>query len=201
MRNRSTGNPYALDERSKTKSSEDLVQSHILSQKEQLFVMHKEESPSSDSERKKARRKRILNLFFDPMIAGSITEAREHSIKEAANVTDFEKSSNHQKGGVDIVPALKAPGWPMVAQEWIGRKRKWPSQKVIDRILQEGFHLVVKAPKNGGNLKCDFRISFANAEYLLSRELNEVQRECYRCLKNFIESIFPQNPRVWCRFT
>ena len=199
-RNRSTGNPDALDDRSETKSSGDLVESHILSQKEQLFVMQKDESPSYDSQRKKARGKRILNPFLDHMIALSITEAREHSIKEAANVTDFEKSSDHQEGGVDIVPAFKAPGWPMVAQEWIRRERKWPSQEVIDQILQEGFHLVVKAPKNGGNLECDFRISFANAEFLLSRELNEVQRECYRCLKKFHRAYLSTKPKSLVSF-
>ena len=200
VRNRSTGNPDALDDRGETKNSGDLVESHILSQKEQLFVMQREECFSYDSQRKKARGKRILNLFFDPVIAGSITEAREHSIKEAANVTDFEKSSDHAKGGVDIVPAFKAPGWPIVAQEWIRRERKWPSQEVIDQILQEGFHLVVKAPKNGGNLECDFRISFANAEFLLSRELNEVQRECYRCLKKFHRAYLSTKPKSLVSF-
>ncbi|CAH3015391.1 unnamed protein product, partial [Porites evermanni] len=195
VRNRSTGNPDALDDRSETKNNGDLVESHILSQKEQLFVMQKGERPFYDSQRKKARGKQILNLFFDPVIAGSITEAREDSIKEAANVTDFEKSSDHAKGGVDIVPAFKAPGWPMVAQEWIRRERKWPSQEVIDQILKEGFHLVAKAPKNGGNLECDFRISFANAEFLLSRELNEVQRECYRCLKKFHRAHLSTKPK------
>ena len=196
MRNRSTGNPDALDDRSETKNSGDLVKSHILWEKEQLFEMQKDESPSYDSQRKKARGKGILTPFFDPMIAGSITEARE----EAANVTDFEKCSYHAEGGVDIVPAFKAPGWPIVAQEWIGRKRKWPSQKVIDQILQEGFHLVVKAPKNGGNLECDFRISFANAEFLLSRELNEVQRECYRCLKKFHRAYLSTKPKSLVSF-
>ena len=196
MRNRSTGNPDALDDRSETKNSGDLVKSHILWEKEQLFEMQKEESPSYDSQRKKARGKGKLTPFFDPVIAGSITEARE----EAANVTDFEKCSDHAEGGVDIVPAFKAPGWPIVAQEWIGRKRKWPFQKVIDQILQEGFHLVVKAPKNGGNLECDFRISFANAEFLLSRELNEVQRECYRCLKKFHRAYLSTKPKSLVSF-
>ena len=200
MRNRSTGNPDALDDRSETKSNGDLVESHILSQKEQLFTMQTGESPSYDSQRKKAPGKPILNLFFAPVIAGSITEAREDSFKEAANVTDFEKSSDHAKGGVDIVPAFKAPGWPIVAQEWIRRERKWPSQKVIDQILQQGFHLVVKAPKNGGNLECDFRISFANAEFLLSRELNEVQRECYRCLKKFHRAYLSTKPKSLVSF-
>ena len=200
MRNRSKENPDALDDRSETKNSGDLIESRILSQKEQVFVMQKEESPSYDSQRKKAPGIRILNPFFHPVIAGSITEAREHSITEAANATDLEKSSDHAEGGVDIVPAFKAPGWPIVAQEWIRRERKWPSQEVIDQVLQEGFHLVVKAPKHGGNLECDFRISFANAEFLLSRELNEVQRECYRCLKKFHRAYLSTKPKSLVSF-
>ena len=88
-------------------------------------------------------------------------------------------------GGVDLVPALRCPGWPRVAEDWINRKRQWPSPDVIDKIVQEGFHLVVKPPKDGGNPKCDFRIAFNHAEYLLSQEMNDIQRECYRCLKKF----------------
>ena len=65
------------------------------------------------------------------------------------------------------------------------RQRKWPSPDVVDQVIREGFHLVVKAPKNGGNPECDLRISFSHAEYLLSQEINEIQRECYRCLKTY----------------
>ena len=191
------GDCDAMDERSEKKRSEDFVENHISSEKEQLLTMQKYQSPSQGEA--EAREKRILNLVFDHLF-GSITELGEHSIKEAANVTDFEKCSDHQEGGFDFVPAFKAPGWPMVAQEWIRRERKWPSQKVIDQILQEGFHLVVKAPKNGGNLECDFRISFANAEFLLSRELNEVQRECYRCLKKFHRAYLSTKPKSLVSF-
>ena len=89
------------------------------------------------------------------------------------------------KGLYDIIPAFRCLTWPMVAQEWRKRQRKWPSPDVVDQVIREGFHLVVKAPKKGGNPECDFRISFSHAEYLLSKEINEVQRECYRCLKTY----------------
>ena len=191
------GDCDAMDERSEKKRSGDFVENHISSEKEQLLTMQKYQSPSQREA--ETREKGILNLVFDHLF-GSITELGEHSIKEAANVTDFEKCSDHQEGGFDFVPAFKAPGWPMVAQEWIRRERKWPSQEVIDQILQEGFHLVVKAPKNGGNLECDFRISFANAEFLLSRELNEVQRECYRCLKKFHRAYLSTKPKSLVSF-
>ena len=85
----------------------------------------------------------------------------------------------------EYIPAFRCLTWPMVAQEWRKRQRKWPSPDVVDQVTREGFHLVVKAPKNGGNPECDFRISFSHAEYLLSQEINEIQRECYRCLKTY----------------
>ena len=88
-------------------------------------------------------------------------------------------------GGFDLVPALRCPGWPQVSREWVKRERKWPSPDIVNKIIQEGFHLVVKPPKNGGNPDCDFRLSFSHAEYLLSQEMNDIQRECYRCLKKF----------------
>ena len=86
---------------------------------------------------------------------------------------------------IEFIPAFRCLSWPMVAQEWRKRQRKWPSPDVVDRVIREGFHLVVKAPKNVGNPECDFRISFFHAEYLLSQEINEIQRECYRCLKTY----------------
>ena len=94
------------------------------------------------------------------------------------------KSKYTRKEGVDLVPALRSQGWPKVAKEWIKRDRKWPSPEMVDKVIQEGHHMVVKPPKNGD---CDsyFRISFSHAEFLLSEEMNEVQRECYRCLKKF----------------
>ncbi|XP_020605683.1 uncharacterized protein LOC110044471 [Orbicella faveolata] len=87
-----------------------------------------------------------------------------------------------RKEGVDLVPALRSQGWPKVAREWIKRDRKWPSPEIVDKVIQEGYHMVVKPPKNGDS-ECYFRISFSHAEFLLSQEMNEVQRECYRCLK------------------
>ena len=86
---------------------------------------------------------------------------------------------------IEFIPAFRCLSWPMVAQEWRKRQRKWPSPDVVDKVIREGFHLVVKAPKKGGNPECDFRISFSHAEYLLSQEINEIQRECYRCLKTY----------------
>ena len=55
--------------------------------------------------------------------------------------------------------------------------------------------MVVKPPKNGGNPDCDFRISFSHAEYLLSQEMNDIQRECYRCLKRYFRAYLSTQPK------
>ena len=107
--------------------------------------------------------------------------------EESIDFTDClsREANSEAKILADCIPAFRCLTWPTVAQEWRKRQRKWPSPDVVDQVIREGFHLVVKAPKNGGNPECDFRISFSHAEYLLSQEINEIQRECYRCLKTY----------------
>ena len=107
---------------------------------------------------------------------------------------------NDLLAGLDFVPALKSPAWPTVAQEWIARERKWPSPDIVSKVIQEGFHLVVKPPKKGGNPDCDFRISFSHAEYLLSQEMNEIQSDCYRCLKKFHRAYLSEGPESLVTF-
>ena len=97
--------------------------------------------------------------------------------------------------GIDFVPALRCLGWPRVAREWIKRERKWPSTDVVGEVIHEGIHLVVKPPKDGGNPDCDFRISFSHAEYLLSQEMNDIQRECYRCFKRYHRAYLSTKPK------
>ena len=104
-------------------------------------------------------------------------------------------SSSDAKLLIELIPAFRCLTWPMVAQEWGKRQRKWPSCDVVHKVIREGFHLVVKAPKNGGNPECDFRISFSHAEYLLSQEINEIQRECYRCLKTYHRVYLSTEPK------
>lgn len=107
-------------------------------------------------------------------------------VKELQSPFASESEKYTQSLSFDIVPALQARGWPKaVAGEWIDRKRAWPPPATVHSIIQEGFHLVVKPPKTGGCPETDFRLSFSHAEYLLSRELNDMQRQCYRALKKY----------------
>jgi len=119
----------------------------------------------------------------------------EYFSNEAKTVKDNEKAEPRgQLFGLDYVPALRSLVWPRVAQEWIKRERKWPSPDIIHKVVQEGFHLVVKPPKKGGNPDCDFRIAFSHAEYLLSQEMNDIHRECYRCLKKYHRAYLSAEP-------
>ena len=142
-------------------------------------------------EEKREFDRRTQNRFFDHLF-GSISEAQ----KDSSKGTNSKDTQNPQRvGGFDFVPAFRASGWPEVAREWITRKRKWPSPSMVNRVTQEGFHLVVKSPKNGGKPDRDFRISFSHAEYLLSQEMNDIQRECYRCLKKFHRVYLSKDPK------
>lgn len=115
-------------------------------------------------------------------------------VSEVQKETDAKETVPTIMGGVDMVPSLRCPGWPQVAWDWVERERKWPSLDVVKKVVQEGFHLVVKPPKNGGNPECNFRISFSHAEFLLSQEMNEVQRGCYCCLKKFHRTYLSKDP-------
>jgi len=135
-----------------------------------------EDETHSEDDKEKAERKKEWrkNRWLEHLL-GTGSKTKEGT----AENKDYKR-----KEGVDLVPALRSHGWPKVAREWIKRDRKWPSPETVDKVIQEGYHMVVKPPKNGDS-KCYFRISFSHAEYLLSQEMNEVQRECYRCLKKF----------------
>lgn len=81
----------------------------------------------------------------------------------------------------DFVPAIKCDGWPLCAQEWLSRPRYWPSDDIIQTIVDGGFHIVCKSSTEG-----DFRLSYSNAEILLIQNLNDLQYKTYRAFKAFI---------------
>ena len=150
----------------------------------------KPEKMSEETERNKVTELLVKHLFEN------VSNEKEVPLMapKSKNTVKAEFWQNRVAAGIDFVPALRSRGWPKVAQEWIKRERKWPSPDMIDRAIQEGFHLVGKPPKNGGNPDCDFRISFSHAEYLLSQDMNDTQRECYRCLKKFHRAYLSKEP-------
>lgn len=166
-----------------------------LAQKDELASTDLSRNPDdTKGDGEKGFEQYIQNRSFDRLF-GTVGETKGNPSTEM-NIKDGDKVQLNQRvGGMDFVPAFRSRGWPKVATDWIERERKWPSRDIVDRIVQEGFHLVVKPPKNGGNPDCDFRISFSNAEYLLCEEMNDIQRECCRCLKKFHRAYLSTEPK------
>ena len=84
---------------------------------------------------------------------------------------------------VDFVLAIKCDGWPLCAQEWLSRPRRWPNQEIIKTIIDGGFYIVCKSSSEDG----DFRLSYSYAEMVLIVNLSELQYQTYRALKAFIK--------------
>ena len=131
-----------------------------------------------------------MNPVLEHKLGKGVTETKIANFKESRI-----SKPPQSLVGIDFVPAFRSQGWPKVAREWKERDRKWPSLKIVDRVIQGGFHLVVKPSKMSGYPDCDFRISFSHAEYLLSKEMNDIQRECYRCLKTFHRAFLSTEPK------
>jgi hypothetical protein len=81
----------------------------------------------------------------------------------------------------DFVLAIKCNGWPLSAQEWLSRTRCWPNQDIIQKVIKDGFHVVLKSSSEG-----NFRLSYSNAEVLLIENLSEMQYKTYRAFKSFV---------------
>ncbi|XP_078342257.1 uncharacterized protein LOC144628079 [Oculina patagonica] len=192
-----------LEGKNETKKNGDCNSDQNESNVERQAIVQKVEETSKDVthnlktkeyDENRELNRRIQNRYLEHMF-GTGSETKK-ALTQKAKLKDTERV----KSGIDFVPAFRSPRWPKVAREWIKRERKWPAPDVIDKVIQEGFHLVVKPPKNNGNPECDFRISFSHAEYLLSQEMNDIQRECYRCLKRYYRAYLSTQPKSLVSF-
>ncbi|XP_020626019.1 uncharacterized protein LOC110063385 [Orbicella faveolata] len=152
-------------------------------------LAHNRDSQEDNESRERERRiqHNLLKHMFGTAKGGQTQKAK---VKDTERV----------ESGIDFIPALRSCEWPKVAREWIKRERRWPSPDIVKKVIQEGYHLVVKSPKKNGSPDCDFRISFSHAEYLLSQELNDIQRECYRCLKKYHRAYLCTQPKSLVSF-
>ena len=98
-----------------------------------------------------------------------------------AEVTNQSHTGHLPVEDYDFVLAIKCDGWPLCAQEWPSRSRCWPSQDVVQNIIEGGFHIVCKSSLEG-----DFRLSYSNAETLLIKNVNDLQHKTYRAFKSFV---------------
>ncbi|KAK3755580.1 hypothetical protein QZH41_005956 [Actinostola sp. cb2023] len=136
-----------------------------------------------------ALQEKLAHLLVESIFGGSL-DLPGDSTREEVNHLE-----NEIQSGIDLVPAFIARGWPQVARTWLTRGRAWPSPQIISKVLENGFHLVVKTPKDSDRQDL-FRLSFSRAELILSGELNDIQRQCYRCLKLYYRSVFQQEHKI-----
>ncbi|XP_060594381.1 uncharacterized protein LOC132748761 [Ruditapes philippinarum] len=100
---------------------------------------------------------------------------------------------------IDVAISLKSE-WPVVAEEWIRRERKynWPSSCMINQIKEQGINLVPVGHANSPNKELEWRLSFSKAERLLVWSFNPVQHICMSVMKHFFKSkITPKFPDLF----
>ena len=82
----------------------------------------------------------------------------------------------------EIILCIRCDGWPRCALEWLSRDRLWPNKNLVEKICQEGFHIVPKSSPEG-----NFRLSFSNAETTLIENLTPLQHQVIRAFKAVIK--------------
>ena len=159
-----------------------------LKKKEYAWDNSEENKANGQNERNELGRR--LSRWVDIMRAGHQNKPLETQFADTERI----------KNGIDLIPAFRSYGWPKVAREWIKRERKWPSPDIVSKVINEGYHLVAKSAKLNGNPDCDFRMSFSHAEYLLSQEMNDIQRDCYVCMKKIHRAYLRTQPKSLVSF-
>ena len=92
----------------------------------------------------------------------------------------FSLISSYTSPDMDDVSCIHLKEWPNLAfSSFKIRKRYWPEKEVLTKIESGGCHLV---PKYFDSVY-DWRISFSQAEIILSKEQNSFQRKCYLLAK------------------
>ena len=111
------------------------------------------------------------------------TLSKENASELHARVNVFKDiCSEVLTGWADIVLAISCDGWPSCAKEWITRDRIWPQTHLIQKIINDGFHIVPKSSTEG-----DFRLSFSYAETTLIESLSKLQHKVLRSFKAVVK--------------
>ncbi|XP_060080496.1 uncharacterized protein LOC132559880 [Ylistrum balloti] len=91
----------------------------------------------------------------------------------------------------DVVHGFPCMSWPKEASGWVRRTRLygWPSQTLIDMIVEKGCHVVPIGDKCSDDTLLQWRISFATAERRLVHSLNHTQFQVYGLLKILLKNL------------
>ena len=110
------------------------------------------------------------------------TVSKDNASKLHARVNFVKDIYREVFTGCDIVLAISCDGWPSCAREWITRDRIWPQTDLIQKIINDGFHIVPKSSTEG-----DFRLSFSYAETMLIASLTKLQHKVLRSFKAVVK--------------
>ena len=110
----------------------------------------------------------------------SVAVSSSYPVSEEAN--SLSELMHFQAEKFDFVLAIKCDGWPLCAQEWPSRSRCWPSDDIVQTIIDDGFYIVCKSSAEG-----DFRLSYSKAEMLLILNLSDLQHKTYRAFKALVK--------------
>ena len=107
-------------------------------------------------------------------------------VQKIENYTNKHVRNNFNKNfiSVDNVPCFYCPFWPNIAAEWYERDRLWPSKKEIQKIVNNGCHVVAKSNTINSD-EYSWRWSFSLAERKLAQLRNPAQKYCYFLFKSF----------------
>ena len=132
-------------------------------------------------------------IKYGPLIV-PLSKEEVETAGEGASIAVFSAMSGNGEAAVsgslpstfpvdlfDFVLAIKCDGWPLCAQEWIRRPRIWPTHEIVEKITNDGFHIVCKSSSEG-----NFQLSFSNADNVLIQNLSVIQHKVYRAFKAFV---------------
>ncbi|XP_021354121.1 uncharacterized protein LOC110450756 isoform X3 [Mizuhopecten yessoensis] len=119
---------------------------------------------------------------------------REQIVNQRTTQTGIRHVSNGPSCSVedfDFVHCFHFNSWPREAYQWVTRPRLygWPTQALIDKIVQSGSHLVPVGDKCSEDTLLQWRISFASAEILLVHSFSHIQMKTYCFLKYFLKQM------------
>lgn len=88
-------------------------------------------------------------------------------------------------GLIDMVVCLRCKTWPLIAREWLCRRRLygWPTKDFIQENTSLGFFVVKKGHPFSSEKDLEWRISLSLQERNVMFNLSDVQYKCYLVLK------------------
>ena len=126
---------------------------------------------------------RAWRELYDNMLnISGMDEKDQRRFNKTWQNINFDRLFKKIKLHVDIVPAIKCDSWPHIAEDWKTRKRLWPPKSLVNRIIQEGHHVVGKASP-GGDPSLEWRLSFSEAELTLAEQRTLIQKKIYYIFK------------------